>query len=455
MANIATAVRIAVDSGQLDNARNTAKEFTEEVRNRLPAGFTRAAGAAGAVVAGLAAAYATAQKITEETEAQVQRSYDFTNNVDSSLRPAMVYVAEQFAAMNAQAEQFDDLIALADSDWTMKFSAFGNTIREYWTTFRTGGRDAEQIVDDLIAKIAEAQGRSVESVRAEMNALNEAAQSLSDAAFERQLLGYQRLSMTSREYREEQMRLLQIEHDAQVALADSPEQAAALQRRLDRVMDAQRQMNAALDEQEAENESKRQQSIQDEIRMMEIQNMNAEAALQARWEMERDAITRRYEAEEISAVQMNMMRIELAKRYQSEALSLQERANQDALRETEKTTREMSNATSTALGLLDDDLASVYDSINSLVAVVQSLGWLTGSGGIMGIGGGFSSGGMSSYGGVNVGSLSVTVNGGTERTAQHAQEGVNSALSGIVREQMAQERRYGGILNPKQSIQRI
>ncbi|ENC6723347.1 hypothetical protein ABKY80_003694 [Vibrio harveyi] len=455
MANIATAVRIAVDSGQLDNARNTAKEFTEEVRNRLPAGFTRAAGAAGAVVAGLAAAYATAQKITEETEAQVQRSYDFTNNVDSSLRPAMVYVAEQFAAMNAQAEQFDDLIALADSDWTMKFSAFGNTIREYWTTFRTGGRDAEQIVDDLIAKIAEAQGRSVESVRDEMNALNEAAQSLSDAAFERQLLGYRRLSMTSREYREEQMRLLQIEHDAQVALADSPEQAAALQRRLDRVMDAQRQMNAALDDQEAENESKRQQSIQDEIRMMEIQNMNAEAALQARWEMERDAIIRRYEAEELSADQMNMMRIELAKQYQSEALSLQERANQDALRETEKTTREMSNATSTALSLLDDDLASVYDSINSLVAIVQSLGWLTGSGGIMGIGGGFSSGGMSSYGGVNVGSLSVTVNGGTERTAQHAQEGVNSALSGIVREQMAQEQRYGGLLNPKQSVQRI
>lgn len=455
MANIATAVRIAVDSGQLDNARNTAKEFTEEVRNRLPAGFTRAAGAAGAVVAGLAAAYATAQKITEETEAQVQRSYDFTNNVDSSLRPAMVYVAEQFAAMNAQAEQFDDLIALADSDWTMKFSAFGNTIREYWTTFRTGGRDAEQIVDDLIAKIAEAQGRSVESVRAEMDALNEAAQSLSDAAFERQLLGYQRLSMTSREYREEQMRLLQIEHDAQVALADSPEQAAALQRRLDRVMDAQRQMNAALDDQEAENESKRQQSIQDEIRMMEIQNMNAEAALQARWEMERDAITRRYEAEELSADQMNMMRIELAKRYQAEALALQERGNQDALRETEKTVREMSNATSTALGLLDDDLASVYDSINSLVAVVQSLGWLTGSGGIMGIGGGFSAGGMSSYGGVNVGSLSVTVNGGTERTAQHAQEGVNNALSGIVREQMAQEQRYGGLLNPKQSVQRI
>ncbi|WP_196368973.1 hypothetical protein, partial [Vibrio harveyi] len=374
---------------------------------------------------------------------------------DSSLRPAMVYVAEQFAAMNAQAEQFDDLIALADSDWTMKFSAFGNTIREYWTTFRTGGRDAEQIVDDLIAKIAEAQGRSVESVRDEMNALNEAAQSLSDAAFERQLLGYRRLSMTSREYREEQMRLLQIEHDAQVALADSPEQAAALQRRLDRVMDAQRQMNAALDDQEAENESKRQQSIQDEIRMMEIQNMNAEAALQARWEMERDAIIRRYEAEELSADQMNMMRIELAKQYQSEALSLQERANQDALRETEKTTREMSNATSTALSLLDDDLASVYDSINSLVAIVQSLGWLTGSGGIMGIGGGFSSGGMSSYGGVNVGSLSVTVNGGTERTAQHAQEGVNSALSGIVREQMAQEQRYGGLLNPKQSVQRI
>lgn len=455
MANIATAVRIAVDSGQLDNARNTAQEFTEEIRNRLPAGFTRAAGAAGAVVAGLAAAYATAQKITEETESQVQRSYDFTNNVDSSLRPAMVYVAEQFAAMNAQAEQFDDLIALSDSNWTMAFKDLGNSVRDVWTYVRTGGRTAEEIIDDLVQKTAEARGITVEAVRAEMQELADAAQSISDAGFERQLLSFQRLSMTSREYREEQLRLLQIEHDAQVALADSPEQAAALQSRLDRVMEAQRQMNDALDKQEAESEAKRQQSIQDEIRMMEIQNMNAEAALQARWEMERDAIIRRYEAEEISADQMNMMRIELAKQYQSDALALQEKANQDALRETEKTTREMSNATSAALGLLDDDLASVYDSINSLVAVVQSLGWLTGSGGIMGIGGGFSAGGMSSYGGVNVGSLSVTVNGGTERTAQHAQEGVNNALSGIVREQMAQEQRYGGLLNPKQSIQRI
>ncbi|WP_394239868.1 coiled-coil domain-containing protein [Vibrio astriarenae] len=454
MANIATAVRIAVDASALNSARQTASEFTSEVSNRLPAAFTRAAGAAGAVGAALAAAYAIAQQISEQTQQQVQRGYDFTNNVDANLRPAMVFVAEQFAAMNAEAEQLDDLIALADSDWTMKFERFGNTVQEYWTSFRTGGRDAQQIVDDLIESIAASQGRTVEAVRQEMDDLNDAAQALSDSAFERQLLGFQRLSMSSREYREEQLRLLQIEHDAQVTLADSPEQAEALQRRLDRVMDAQRQMNDALNEQEAEQEAQRQRGLERELRMMEIQNMNQVEAMRARWEMERDDLERRYNENELNEEQMNRMRIELALSYREQLRSIQEQADQEALRQTERTAREMANATSSALSIVDDDLAALYDSLNSLASVLQNLGWLSGAGGIFGIGG-IGNAGASRSGGIHIGSFAVTVNGGTNRTAEAARQGVTDGLNGIIKQQIVSESQYGGVLNPNSGVTQV
>ena len=58
--------------------------------------------------------------------------------------------------------------------------------------------------------------------------------------------------------------------------------------------------------------------------------------------------------------------------------------------------------------------------------------------------------------GVSVGSLSVTVNGGGgSQTANAARQGVHSALQGLVKQQMVDESKYGGILNPNQGVLKV
>ncbi|MEZ8861890.1 hypothetical protein [Vibrio sp. 10N.247.311.51] len=107
--------------------------------------------------------------------------------------------------------------------------------------------------------------------------------------------------------------------------------------------------------------------------------------------MEVDALVTRKEAGELNALQTEKLRIEVVKKYQVEALAVQEKANADAIKVAEKATTEMSNATSSALSLIDDDLANLYDSIDSLICALQLLDGfsaLGSGGGLWGIGGG-------------------------------------------------------------------
>ncbi|WP_213882696.1 hypothetical protein, partial [Vibrio crassostreae] len=203
MSNIVTAVKIAVDSGALDAAQSKAGELAETAGVKLPAGLAKAGVAAGAIAAGMAAAYAAADNLANAVETQAQRGYDFQNSLDSGVRPAMIFIAEQFEAMNAEAEQMNDMIALADANWTMGFRNAQNSIKEMWTGFRTGGQTAEELTDRLIEKIARATGATAEEVRAEMQELADAAETLSLRADERRMIGLRRFAMEGSEYRKQ------------------------------------------------------------------------------------------------------------------------------------------------------------------------------------------------------------------------------------------------------------
>ncbi|CAH7340727.1 conserved hypothetical protein [Vibrio chagasii] len=460
MSNIVTAVKIAVDSGALDAAKGKAEDMAETAGVKLPAGFAKAGVAAGAIVAAMTAAYAAADNLASAVETQAQRGYDFHNSLDSGVRPAMVYIAEQFEAMNAEAEQMNDLIALADANWTMGFRSAQNAVKGLFTEWRTGGQTAEELTDRLIEKIARATGSSTEDVRAEMQELADAAETLSLRADERRMIGLRRFAMEATDYRKQLFEQEIKEREAAITLADSEEQATALRRQLDRFKAEQSAFNDHLDEQERLAEAARQASIENEIRTAEVANMVGVEQLRARHQMEVDALLARKEAGELNALQTEQLRIEVAKKYQAEALAVQEKANADAIKVAEKAATEMSNATSSALSLIDDDLANLYDSLDSLIRALQlldSFSALGSGGGFWGIGGGGGVGGVSSFGGISVGTVSVSVQGNTDTVGMKnsAQEGVYGALNGIVKDTLAKESKYGGIFNPSSGTHRM
>jgi hypothetical protein len=250
------------------------------------------------------------------------------------------------------------------------------------------------------------------------------------------------------------------EREAAIVLAANTSQEAALKAELERFKEAQSNFNDYLDQQESLAEAARQTSIENEIRAAEVVNMVGVEQLRARHQMEVDALLARKEAGELNALQIEQLRIEIAKKYQAEALAVQEKANADAIKVAEKAATEMSNATSSALSLIDDDLASLYDSIDSLIRALQLLDGfsaLGSGGGFWGIGGGVASGGISSFGGISVGTVSVNVQGNTDTVGMKnaAQEGVYGALNGIVKDTMAKESNYGGILNPSSGVYRM
>ncbi|PTC04336.1 hypothetical protein C9980_12830 [Vibrio mediterranei] len=126
-------------------------------------------------------------------------------------------------------------------------------------------------------------------------------------------------------------------------------------------------------------------------------------------------------------------------------LAYHEEANQKFIKVAEKVAREMSNATNSALSLLNNGIEDLYDSLDFLTRALQAIdgfSFFGTGGGIWGIGGGIGGGSI------------PTFNGGNQRTATQAQEGVNAALSGIVQNRWLWRESMGDS-NSKQSTQRI
>lgn len=486
MSNIVTAVKIAVDSGAIDAAKGKAEDLSETAGVKIPAGFKKAATSAVAVTAAIAAAVTAAESLSSEVEQQSQRGYDFYNTMDSQVRPAMIYIAETIEAQNAALEQQRDLATVATANMAIGWNNAKIAAGGVWNEYGLGIKNAEEATNKFIADFAnnlateqineeggvfnnllgkreliDKRSKEIQAdIRKDMETMNEAAETLAQASSERRIQRLEGMNDSARERRDKQFEQEIKEREAAIVLAANTSQEAALKAELERFKEAQSNFNDYLDQQESLAEAARQTSIENEIRAAEVANMVGVEQLRARHQMEVDALLARKEAGELNALQTEQLRIEIAKKYQAEALAVQEKANADAIKVAEKAATEMSNATSSALSLIDDDLANLYDSIDSLIRALQLLDGfsaLGGGGGFWGIGGGVASGGLSSFGGISVGTVSVSVQGNTDTVGMKnsAQEGVYGALNGIVKDTLAKESKYGGIFNPSSGTHRM
>ena len=479
MSSLVTSVKIAVDSGAMDAAIDKAKDLNEEAGVKLPAGLKAAGVAAGAITTAMGAAFAAAELITQEVEQQTLRGYDFYNTVNNDLRPAMIYVAETIEAQNAALDQQKDIAAIAAANlaigWNNAKVAAGGMWQEYGLGLENAEAATERFINDRAMMMADAEydgdgwGKAADikaraeeianDIRAQMVELNDAAETLSTNAGKRQLLELKSQMLGESAVRQEQFKLEIEEREAMITLAANEEQQIRMRAELETFKESRIAYNNFLDQRAEDEETKRQQGIQREIDTAIMSNMNARDQIDAQWIMFEDDLQRRVEAEELTLEQAGALRKQKAIEQNAAIVDIHAKANEKVLREITKNAREMGSATSSMLSILDDDIANLFDSLNSLVSVMQNIGAISGGGGFWGMMGGIgtAAGGASTYnGGVNVGSLSVTVNGGGgSKTAASAQEGVQAALSGFVKNQMTKEMQYGGVLNPSTGVSKV
>jgi hypothetical protein len=111
--------------------------------------------------------------------------------------------------------------------------------------------------------------------------------------------------------------------------------------------------------------------------------------------------------------------------------------------------QEVSGNVSNIFGAIDDDLARLYDGLDSLVALLQTLNLIGGSGGFFGLGSGVGFGATNTYNGGSIGSVNVTVQGGSSgaATADSIMESLIPQITQITRGEIINQKRPGGSLS--------
>ncbi|CAH6958951.1 conserved hypothetical protein [Vibrio chagasii] len=483
MSNIVTAVKVAVDSGALNTAVDSAKALNEEAGVKLPAGLLKAGGAIGGLAASLVSVKSHMDELYQHTEATSGAAYDLYGTMDSGVRPAMLYVAETMEAQRAEMADINDLATLATANIALGWGEANIEVKKTMNSILYGVEDAESATDKFLKDAAEkaaiaageisktstgfspvadpeAVERNIAEIEKKMAEFEEASNTLSAASSERRLQRLEGINDTAAERRAKQFEQEIKEREAAIVLAANTSQEKVLEKELERFKLANVAFEESMVEQERISEEKRQLGIQREIDSAIASNMSERDRIDAQWVMFEEDLQRRIEAEEITYEQASELRKQKAIEQNAAIIDINERASEAVLRDVKKNANEMSNATSSALSILDSDLASLFDSLDSLVGVFQNLGWLSGGGGFWGLGGGIGGagmGGVSSFGGVSVGSVSVTVQGNTDAVGMKnaAQEGVYGALNGIVKDTLAKESKYGGIFNPSSGTHRM
>lgn len=443
MSNIVTAVKVAVDSSDLDETVKTSKSVNEELGPKLTAGLGKATIAFAAVSGAAYAIYSALEDVNNKVREAADTADDFTSAMDEASRTRLLQVAadvgvvddelarlhaRQAAAMADTSDWFDQMVLKAEGIKTSLIESIFGTPRSI--------EEIEQEIQGVNAAIEAGTGTRIQqaanldkSIRLEkelaaaQSASNEYAVSQAkylntlDAQRAAQLRRFNRDQIDAlREEMEAQIAV----YDAQIAQDPTPEVIANLefQKETARLVGEAR-IQQAQDLQQAELD-----------RINETEEREKQAA-EDREKREADSKQRIADREYDIAV-MNAARIA-----------------EDSIKTTE-------NAISGVLNTIDSDLAKVYTSIDELSKLLQALELIGGAGGILGMvgGGSFSAGGMSSFGGVSVGSVSVHVTGNTDTQGMKnaTQEGIYTALNGIVKDTMAKESKYGGILNPNSQV---
>lgn len=477
MSTVAARFRIAADSKDLTQAKNEAEGLAKHAAH-VTGNIDKWAGALSTAYVGMSSINSAVQFLSDSWDTASARAYDFSSNMDNDLRTQYIWMQEQQNVINAELEKSADWYGEIGN----KIQVLGTGISKYFNAFLSDGesaqKQAERIFDEIVkAKMAvdgltsdffineygpdgwfeqysKEYKKYADEIESEQKKVAKDMEDTFKAAYEMQ---YTAADLTLDRVEKRQMlngmKIAELRRQATNAETDALRDFYNWQAdELDKLFAKNEEYYSDLEK--TQQEAKDRQ-IQREIDTALMIYMTEQEQAQRRYELYEEDQKLRLKSGEINLEQYGALVAAAWTKRNDDINAINKKANDEAIKQAEETAKGMADATSSALSIIDDDIAHLFDSLNSLSGVLQNLGWLSGSGGMFGIGGGFSGGAMSSYGGVNVGSLSVTVNGGTERTAQNAQEGVNNALAGIVREQMAQERRYGGLFNPKQSVQTI
>ncbi|TKF71722.1 hypothetical protein FCV55_07070 [Vibrio sp. F13] len=481
MSNIVTAVKIAVDSGALDAAKGKAEDLADTAGTTIPAGFKKAATSAVAVTAAIAAAVTAAESLSNEVEQQSQRGYDFYNTMDSQVRPAMLYIAETIEAQNAALEQQKDLATVATANMAIGWNNAKIAAGGVWNEYGLGIKNAEEATDKFIADFADSLAteqineeggvfnnllgkrelidkRSKEiqaDIRKDMDEMNQAAETLAQASSERRIQRLEGMNDSARERREKQFQQEIKEREAAIVLAANDSQKKVLEAELKRFKEAQKNFNDHLNEQEQMAAEAERRQAAEGVKQLWLRNQDADLILADQIGKEKEAWKERYEQGLIDEEAYKVAVTEIEITYQNRLADIRDQANAEAVKVAKKAANDMSSATSSALSILDDDLASLFDSINSLISALQTLNMIDGVGGIFGMfgggglfGGSTSSSSASPYNGAAIGALTVNVTGGSNpmATQQSVESGVRMALSQSIQTEISRQQRHGGAL---------
>ena len=454
MSNIVTAVKVALDSDDVDSAVGSAKSLSNELGPKLTSNIGKVTAGFTAVSAAAYAIYSALDTVNAKVRDAADSADDFTSAMDDTSRTRLLQVAADVGVVDDELARLQarQAAAMADtSDWfdemVVKAAQIQTTLIE--SVFGTP-RSVEEIqfsIDQLNQKMEEADKNSLEYFSL-LGQRNREVENLSKA----------------------QQAILEFEVSQTKYLSDLEASRAAQLRRFNRD-----QIDALREEMEAQIAVYDAQIAQDPtpevIKNLEYQKETARLVGEARIQQAEELLAaerkrideterREQEAESNRIQRLAERRANEWSRIQDEIIRDAAEAAAEAQRISDQAIRETGEAAHSVLNYINEDLANLYSAIDDVIRLLQTLEMIQGAGGIFGMFGGvggFSSGGVSSFGGVSVGSVSVTVQGNTDTVGMKnaAQEGVYGALNGIVKDTLAKESNYGGLLNPSSGVHRM
>lgn len=230
---------------------------------------------------------------------------------------------------------------------------------------------------------------------------------------------------------------------------------------------------------EAQKRFEESRRIDDQLKEKEIARIkDDEARIEAHWDWQNEFLDRQYEEgklnyeqyqrslaiidddRQVAIAEVYKERADMEKHNSDQRLKQEEEAAKKILDQQIELNKALNDATSATLGIVNQDMQRIYDSFDQLIAALQTMKLISGTGGIWGIGGGIGGGmipGVSSYGAPIVGSMSITVPGGGNASMirESVALGVKDGLNAAMKTTLANETRHGGLLNPSMSVQRI
>ncbi len=514
MSNVTTTAKIAVDSSDLDKANNSAKSLSETISSKIPAGAKKMGAGFAAASAAAYAIYAALETVDDAVRSAAESADDFTEAMDNASRTRLLKVAadvgvvddelarlqaRQAAAMADVSDWFNEMVVRAARIKTSLVESIFGTPREvseiqaeldevnasieagFKNRIQLGGAlDKQRRLTEELNKAQAAEAEfNVSQTKHQMRLEEDRARQL--RRYNRDNIqaireeGEARINAIEQEIKQDptperiaRMRYEQetIRQVTEARVKDAERINAAEQKRIEATEAAEKKAYEAQKKRDDERYNREKERAQQQVEDLLARQEGEEAVINLSYQRQLESYKKMLEEKKINQDDFDKVQIALEEE-KTEKL----KALNDGLVDGIKTGYEdASSAASQFLGLIDKDMQRLFDSGLELIKLLSSLGG--GSGGnsffsalsslgsaVGGVGGGsgVSRTANTFNSGVSVGTLAVTVNGGSTsaNVAGDARRGVNDALQAMMKQQMANETKFGGILNPSSGVTKV